>query len=1089
MEFRILGPLEVVSDGTGISLGGLRQRAVLALLLLRANEVVSRDRLIDGVWGERAPSTAARTLDSYISRLRAAVGAERIERRAPGYRVLVDEGELDLQRFEHSLESGRARLAEGDPRAAARLFEQALALWRGAALADLTYELNAREEIERIEEHRRLCREERLEALLATGHGADLVPELEQLVAEQPFRERPVGQLMVALYRSGRQADALARYQSWRLQLAREVGLEPGVALAELERRILAHDPSLRAGSSPAHPRRRARRRTWIVLAAASIAAAAVAAAVVSTSGSSGEQRARPANSDTLTELGGGVRTALPAAPSAAATGAGSIWLAEPDAGAVIRVDERSGGVVGRIPVGGSPGTIAFGAGAAWVASVPGDRVQRIDPATDAVVLIPLGTVRITALAFGLGKLWLADGTDHALLEVDPLDDQVARTVQLDVNPTAIAVGEGALWIADYDTGTVTRVDPETGDAASPVHVGNGPTALAVGGGAIWVVNSLDSTVSRIDPGIGAVTATITVGSGPDTLAVAPGAVWVGNEFSESVSRIDPARSLVTRTSAAPGGPTALIAAGTHVWVGTRRSTGHRGGTLVLLHTTRVVIDPALNLDIGPAQSDGLVRDGLVTYNHVGGPDGARLVPDLAIAIPAPTDGGRTYRFRLRPDIHYSDGRPVRARDFRRALERLFRLHSPGSPYFFHVLGARSCTSRRCDLSRGVLTDDRTRTVTFRLTEPDGDFLSKLTIGGLVTPVPDGTPWHDIGDAPIPGTGPYRIASANQHEIRYVRNPHFKEWSHAAQPTPNPDVIVLRFGLSASQEVRAVEKGRADWTLDGVPGSLLSEVTTRFGAQLHNELGSETDFLQLNTHQRPLNDLRVRQALNYAIDRRRVASLYGGPLVATPTCQVLPAGITGYRLPCPYTRHPTKDGRWHGPDLAKARALVAASGTRGDRITVWGPSDVTLTGHTVVPYVVRVLRRLGYRARAHLIPQNAFGSIPSRVFNTIQVTPPGWADSTASGFLATFFLCGAPFDHRWYCNSRFDRGLRKAESLQAADPRAAARAWASLDRLVMQDAAAVPLVNTRYLELVSRRVRNYEYNPSLGAVVDQFSLP
>src|SRR5919108_870685 len=205
VEFRVLGPLEVRSGGTPLPLGGPKQRALLALLLLDANEVVSRDRLVGALWGERAPESAQRSLDTYVSRLRTVLGGGRIERRPPGYRLRLEPGELDLERFESLLEQGRAAASAGDPARARERLREALALWRGHALADLGSEQSLAVEAERLEERRLLALEGRMDAELELGGGAELVGELERLVAEHPVHERLLGQLMLSLYRAGRQ--------------------------------------------------------------------------------------------------------------------------------------------------------------------------------------------------------------------------------------------------------------------------------------------------------------------------------------------------------------------------------------------------------------------------------------------------------------------------------------------------------------------------------------------------------------------------------------------------------------------------------------------------------------------------------------------------------------------------------------------------------------------------------------------------------------------------------------------------------------------------------------------------------------------
>jgi DNA-binding SARP family transcriptional activator len=245
VEFRILGPLEVVEDRRALRLGSRKQRALLALLVLHAGRVVSRDQLIDDLWHGEPPAAAETTLRSHISRLRSVLGASRLLSRAPGYRLVLSPEELDAARCEHLLAEGRHALAQGRAAEAAEQLRSALALWRGSPLADVAYEPFAQGEIARLDDLRLVLLEERIEADLALGRHADLVGELEALVAEHPLRERLRSQLMLALYRSERQADALESYQQARRVLTDELGLEPSDALKDLQRAILVHDPSL----------------------------------------------------------------------------------------------------------------------------------------------------------------------------------------------------------------------------------------------------------------------------------------------------------------------------------------------------------------------------------------------------------------------------------------------------------------------------------------------------------------------------------------------------------------------------------------------------------------------------------------------------------------------------------------------------------------------------------------------------------------------------------------------------------------------------------------------------------------------------
>jgi DNA-binding SARP family transcriptional activator len=252
IEFRLLGPLEVLAEGAPISLGTPQQRALLAVLLLNANEVVSRDRLIDELWGENPPETAAKLVQVYVSRLRKALEPDRtgggavLVTQVPGYKLRVGPDEFDVNRFERLVEAGREALAAGKPPDAASCLRVALAMWRGPALADFVFEPFAEADVGRLEELRLVALEGRIEADLALGR-TELVSELEALIARNPLRERLRGQLMLALYRSGRQSEALEAYRETRRTLVEEVGVEPGPALQRLEQGILKQDPALDA--------------------------------------------------------------------------------------------------------------------------------------------------------------------------------------------------------------------------------------------------------------------------------------------------------------------------------------------------------------------------------------------------------------------------------------------------------------------------------------------------------------------------------------------------------------------------------------------------------------------------------------------------------------------------------------------------------------------------------------------------------------------------------------------------------------------------------------------------------------------------
>ena len=251
MQFRILGPIQAVLDDEPAALGAPKQRGLLALLLVNRRRVVTAEQLIDGLWGEAPPASAVQSLQVYVHGLRRALGAERIETAGRGYRVVVGEDELDLDRFERTLERGRAALEAGRPDDAADDLREALAVWRGPALADLPEEIRRAAEAERLEELRFSALELRYDAELACGRHDAVVAELEAVTAEHPYRERFLQQRMLALYRCDRQAEALEVYRAAREVLAEDLGLDPSPVLQELERAILRQDPSLAAPEAP----------------------------------------------------------------------------------------------------------------------------------------------------------------------------------------------------------------------------------------------------------------------------------------------------------------------------------------------------------------------------------------------------------------------------------------------------------------------------------------------------------------------------------------------------------------------------------------------------------------------------------------------------------------------------------------------------------------------------------------------------------------------------------------------------------------------------------------------------------------------
>jgi DNA-binding SARP family transcriptional activator/DNA-binding beta-propeller fold protein YncE len=546
MDFRILGPLEVADDGRLLALGGTKQRALLALLLLRANEVVSRDRLIDELWDGSPPDSGKTALQVYVSQLRKALGRDLILTQPPGYLIRVSDGELDLHRFEQLVAAARAE----EPAQAAQLLREGLALWRGAPLAELGDSFAPAERA--LEERRLAALEQRIDADLALGRNAELIPELEGFVREQPLRERLRGQLMLALYRCGRQADALEVYRSGRRLLDEELGLQPADEIQRLERAILNHDPSLDLPVVPgaelpsAAQRRRASPRTQLSVPPDSVALI------------------DPQRSRVVGHVLVGRR------PVALAIGHRSVWVANTDDGTVSRIDLDRREVIRTIGIGAPAIDLAVATDAVWVANGSDGTVSRIDPTADAVVAtIDLrGSSELAwnpsyAVDADDDSVWDGWGTHH-VLRIDPATNELSATIDVGGVPVGVALGDEALWVVTIAERAL-RIEPHTNAATAEVPIGY-PVALTTGKQAVWVSDS-NGQVWRINPDTGTVTHTTPVGRALVGLCATDGAVFAANNADGTVIQIDPQDGRVVGVIPVGHAPTDVASRDGAVWV------------------------------------------------------------------------------------------------------------------------------------------------------------------------------------------------------------------------------------------------------------------------------------------------------------------------------------------------------------------------------------------------------------------------------------------------------------------------------------------------------------------------------------------
>ena len=488
MEFRILGPLEVVQDGRQLTPVRPKQRVVLALLLLHANEVVATDELLDALWGEAPPETAPTALRGHVSALRKLLGSDTIETRPPGYVLRLRPDQLDLARFEELADEARG---EVDPARKAELLRSALALFRGEPLSDFRYDAFAGTKAARISERRLAALEERFEAELALGSHVDVIPELESLVSANPQRERLRGQLMLALYRAGRQGEALHVYQEGRQELSEQLGLDPGPRTSGAR----AEDPQAGLLARLTRPHARPPGETRALRT------------------KPGEGRCPCASSGAIRSR----RCCLRSPPRCGGGGSRNDRAAE--VGRRRRAKSRA-------TRSGSSTSRAAGSSARcrW----DRDRVQS-RPEREAS-----------------GSRCRTEGRSSRSI---PQTRAVVDTVPVGADPSAIAVGAGSVWVTNGGSSTVSRISPATNSVVQTIDVPGGPAGIVVGRGAVWVANTFNDSVSRIDPATGKITATIPVGDQPIGLAIDDRGLWVANAASGTATRVAWGRASPRRRS------------------------------------------------------------------------------------------------------------------------------------------------------------------------------------------------------------------------------------------------------------------------------------------------------------------------------------------------------------------------------------------------------------------------------------------------------------------------------------------------------------------------------------------------------------
>jgi len=589
VEFRILGPLEVLEDGQPVALGTLKERLVLGVLLLHANEFVSRERLIDDLWGEAPPPTARKAVNVYVSQLRKALGraGDPIATASGGYRLHVDPERLDASRMEVLVANSRQCVSNGELENAAERFEEALSLWRGPTLAGLQLESRGRDEVAGLDELRLAALMDRIDCDIALARHEQVLGELNVLVREHPLRERLRAQQMLALYRAGRQAEALEAYAEARRTLVDDLGIEPSEPLQRLQQAILRHDPSLETpegtaavnglaptaveSTPPAEPAdvimRRFRPRRWQLALAVLVllAASASAAAILSTSAAA-TRRVLPNSLVRLDSRTGKPTLVVPVGnlPGAIAITPKAIWTVNSGSDDVSRYDLSTHKVVTRGLTPGQPNDIAFDReGNAWITNITANDeparssiITRLDagiggtsggtvyPSHSHPIHVPLPFAGLEAL--GAERLWVIVGPhgpvpgDNRVGVIDLRTDRVS-VLHLDESATSIAFAYGLVWIGTYGANRPPYVDDNRlevfrpGDAKPTKiillrHGANwGPTWIGAGDGAVWALNC--------SPGCGTAPVITLMKIDPETLQIVrrrdlshlnPGSISIG---------------------------------------------------------------------------------------------------------------------------------------------------------------------------------------------------------------------------------------------------------------------------------------------------------------------------------------------------------------------------------------------------------------------------------------------------------------------------------------------------------------------------------------------------------------------------------
>jgi DNA-binding SARP family transcriptional activator/streptogramin lyase len=938
MEFRVLGPLEVHDGQQPVAVSGGKQRLLLAVLLAERGRRVSREALTEVLWPDRVPGDSVHALDLQVSRLRKTIGAQRVVTQDGGYRLDLPDALVDADRFGALVADAR----DQPPSEAAPLLRAALALWRGPAFGELAPEEPLRAPARGLEEDRLAALEALFDAELALGRHAEVVRELEALVAEEPLHERLHEQLMLALYRCGRRANALFVYDDLRRRLSEELGIGPGESVRRLHEAMLRQDPSLErpAVAPPAEGRRTLRSGRSLLMATVLAAAALVIIAVV-VAGRGGEQGAPGMSALTQVRVaeqrlafidlrrGDLLRSVpigheIPGGNASFAQGRDADWLAA-ESGALLQIDPRRHRIARSISLGLTPGGLALGLGSVWVVAQDRPVLLRLDPSFGALqrrYRIPTEGVRrpdrFTGVAIAAGSVWVAQGEER-VVRLDPRSGRTLARIRAP-GATALAGTEGALWVSGGDSGVLYRIDPVADAVVTRVPLDPYLCCVAVGGGYVWAMNYRVWKLSSD----GHVVSSVPIDGDGANLMWTGGAMWVSEGVSGQETRIRP-RDDSTRTLRTGGLAlhTAVRGDVATVVIGDAPPdllAGIRGpvARIELASDGLQPDDPALEsrsaVPLWREQLLDATCARLLTLRGAPAPAGWTVAPEIA-DLPTSPDS-REWTFRIRPGFRFSppSNGPVTAATMRHTIERALspRMGSAAAaPAVLNdLVGLAAFRSGRGRHISGLsASGDR---LVVRLRAPAHDLPLRMTSRAFCA-VPSGTPASAsrFVSTPIPSAGPYYLAAhfgGNAALLR--RNPNYR----GSRPR-HFAAYLYEMAVQQPAGVDRVARDRAD-LVAGFGDTLRprSSAARRFGAPVAGRPSrwsrlplAATRLLRMRTGAGPLAEARLRRAVALALDRTAMAALFDD----APTAHALPPHVAG-SLAVPVPR----------PDPDRARALV-----------------------------------------------------------------------------------------------------------------------------------------------------------------------